>query len=88
MLVMGLIMGLFFMVDSWVGFYVAYEGVVFPLVLCVLVWGVYYERVRRCLYLVVYTVLFSTPLLLLVLWGVRRGYIIWVYWWGLPVKGL
>nr|AFJ14729.1 NADH dehydrogenase subunit 4 [Pomphorhynchus tereticollis] len=87
-LVMGLIMGLFFMVDSWVGFYVAYEGVVFPLVLCVLVWGVYYERVSSCLYLVVYTVLFSTPLLLLVLWGVSSGYIMWVYWWGLPVSGL
>nr|QJU04392.1 NADH dehydrogenase subunit 4 [Pomphorhynchus laevis] len=84
---MGLVMVVFFIVDSWVGFYAAYEGVVFPLIICVLVWGVYYERVCSCLYLVIYTVLFSTPLLLFVLWGVGSGHIMWVYWWGLPVLG-
>nr|AFJ14693.1 NADH dehydrogenase subunit 4 [Pomphorhynchus laevis] len=84
---MGLVMMLFFVVDSWVGFYAAYEGVVFPLIICVLVWGVYYERVSSCLYLVIYTVLFSTPLLLFVLWGVGGGHVMWVYWWGLPVLG-
>nr|YP_010258330.1 NADH dehydrogenase subunit 4 [Pomphorhynchus rocci]AFJ54214.1 NADH dehydrogenase subunit 4 [Pomphorhynchus rocci] len=85
---MGAVMVGFFVVDSWLWFYIMYEGVVLPLVLVVLVLGAYYERVSSCLYLLIYTVLFSTPLLVGVLVGVSLGELIWVSWWGYSMSGV
>ena len=41
-----------------------YEGIVLPLIVAAVLFGGYYERVIRSLYLLVYIVLLSRPLIL------------------------
>lgn len=71
--VLGLMMVWVFAVDSWVGFYVLYEGSIVPLLVGVCLYGGYFERVGRVLYLLVYLVLFSTPFVVVLLMRVRVG---------------
>nr|WKY96615.1 NADH dehydrogenase subunit 4 [Longicollum sp. (in: thorny-headed worms)] len=79
LLLMAVLMVGFFIFDSWLWFYVSYEGVLVPLLVVVVVWGVYYERVGSCLYLILYTALFSVPLLVMVLLGLSSGLVVWLH---------
>nr|AMK47819.1 NADH dehydrogenase subunit 4 [Centrorhynchus aluconis] len=78
-----------FVVDSWFGFYIFYEGSMVPLLIGVCLFGSYYERLASVMYLMVYLILFSAPLVLVLLvclgaadsvkmgsWGV-----LWVWGW-------
>nr|YP_009121985.1 NADH dehydrogenase subunit 4 [Southwellina hispida]AIO11161.1 NADH dehydrogenase subunit 4 [Southwellina hispida] len=66
-LILCVLVSLVFVVDSWVAFYVLYEGSMLPLLVGVLLYGGYYERVGSVFYLVIYMVLFSSPLVVMLL---------------------
>nr|QDM37027.1 NADH dehydrogenase subunit 4 [Centrorhynchus milvus] len=72
-LVLGMMMLCVFLVDSWLGFYVVYEGSMVPLLVGVCLFGAYFERVGSVLYLLVYLVLFSVPLVAVLLISLGEG---------------
>nr|QJI81289.1 NADH dehydrogenase subunit 4 [Centrorhynchus clitorideus] len=72
-LLLGVMMVLVFVVDSWLSFYVVYEGSMLPLLVGVCLFGSYYERIVSVVYLLVYLVLFSVPLVLVLLVGLGNG---------------
>lgn len=71
--ILGLILIYVFMVDNWLGFYVVYEGRAIPLLVGVIIYGGYYERLGRVVYLLVYMILFSVPLAFTILIGLCEG---------------
>lgn len=69
------------------GFYLVYEGSVIPLIIGVVMFGGYYERLGRVLYLLVYMVLFSVPLVVVVLICIGEGERLKIGRWGLIWAG-
>nr|UTM92284.1 NADH dehydrogenase subunit 4 [Bolbosoma vasculosum] len=86
-----LLLGVVFLVDSWLSFYLVYEGSVVPLMVGVILFGGYYERLGSVLYLLVYMVVFSVPLVVVLLVCLGEGCslvmgewgLLWVSGWGL-----
>nr|QDE53444.1 NADH dehydrogenase subunit 4 [Sphaerirostris picae] len=78
-----------FLIDSWLGFYIIYEGSMVPLLVGVCLYGSYYERLGSVMYLVVYLIIFSVPLVLVLLMclgaadSVKMGGwdVVWLWGW-------
>nr|UTM92248.1 NADH dehydrogenase subunit 4 [Bolbosoma balaenae] len=85
--VLMVLLGVVFLVDSWLGFYVVYEGSVVPLMVAVVLFGGYYERLGSVLYLLVYMVLFSVPLVVVLLVCLGEGQSLVMGEWGLSWVG-
>lgn len=66
--------------DSWLIFYILYEGSVLPLLYGIIRRGGYLERYNSGYYLVLYIIIFSIPLLLWVINGYLRGLVIVIGW--------
>nr|YP_011002182.1 NADH dehydrogenase subunit 4 [Bolbosoma nipponicum]WPN89834.1 NADH dehydrogenase subunit 4 [Bolbosoma nipponicum] len=81
--VLMVLLSVVFLVDSWLGFYVVYEGSVVPLMVAVILFGGYYERLGSVLYLLVYMVLFSVPLVVVLLVCLGEGQSLVMGEWGL-----
>jgi len=64
LIILGILLGLSFIVENLILFYVFFEVSLIPLMVVILGWGYQVERVRATLYLLVYTLVGSFPLLL------------------------
>lgn len=71
----------FFIVRDFFFIYLFFEGVLIPIIFLILGWGRQPERFEACLYMLVYTVIGSLPLLLCFLWcwgvRIRRYLLLW-----------
>nr|UXF59405.1 NADH dehydrogenase subunit 4 [Dicyathifer mannii] len=66
-LVMGFSLFMFFS-SSWMVFFVCFEGSLIPMVWMIISWGYQPERMQAGLFMIVYTVCGSMPLLVVLLW--------------------
>jgi len=57
-------MGIFFSTSNGSVFFLSYEGILFPIAALILIAGYEPERIHACLYILLYTVLASLPLLI------------------------
>nr|YP_003434435.1 NADH dehydrogenase subunit 4 [Chaetoderma nitidulum]ABM69279.1 NADH dehydrogenase subunit 4 [Chaetoderma nitidulum] len=82
---------LFFLAQSFVQFYILFESVLVPTVLMIMKWGVQPERLQAGMYMMVYTVAASLPLLAVIMW-MKSGGVLWIlsdsYEWGLGFSAL
>nr|YP_010393113.1 NADH dehydrogenase subunit 4 [Kuphus polythalamius]UPX89191.1 NADH dehydrogenase subunit 4 [Kuphus polythalamius]UPX89203.1 NADH dehydrogenase subunit 4 [Kuphus polythalamius] len=67
LLVLGFSIGAFIS-SSWLGFFVCFEGSLLPMLWMILIWGYQPERLQAGVYMVLYTVCGSLPLLVSLLW--------------------
>ena len=70
------ILTLCFMMEDFFGFYLMFEIVLIPTLVLVVGWGYQPERLGAGLYILFYTVFFSIPLFLIILWEIKRRGII------------
>nr|YP_009241147.1 NADH dehydrogenase subunit 4 [Plagiorhynchus transversus]AMK97080.1 NADH dehydrogenase subunit 4 [Plagiorhynchus transversus] len=85
MSVLGFVVFLVFVSDSWLMFYVAYEGSLIPLIMGVVWFGGYMERLESVLFMMFYMVVFSVPMVVYLLVSMWGGISMKMGMWGISV---
>lgn len=59
---------LFFSSSNFIEIYILYEFSLIPIVYIILKWGVYSERAKRALYILLYTIVFTLPMIIVLMY--------------------